>query len=247
MSSRHPDQTLGTGPRNVRGPMLATFDAKAQAWVSPAIPFPSVPARGLTPESLRRVLGTRIERSLHIPDESQRRLPGREGPPLDAAVLVPLVMHDSGATVLLTKRTAHLKDHAGQISFPGGRVEHHDVDAIDTALRETEEETGLNRGYVEVLGTLPRYLTSSAFSVTPVTALVTPGFSLSPQVDEVAEVFEVPLSHLTNPANYRYHTAQLSDGGTRHFYSVPWQDYFIWGATAAMLLGLTQILSEAHA
>jgi len=236
-----------TGSPTARGPALPSFDAKTQPWVSPSIPFPSVPAHALSPDGLRRVLSASIERTLHIPDESQRRLPGREGPPLAAAVLVPLVMREHGVTVLLTQRTAHLKDHAGQISFPGGRVEEDDVDVIATALRETEEETGLNRIHVEVLGTLPRYLTSSAFSVTPVTALVTPNFSLSPQPDEVAEVFEVPLSFITNPGNYRLHTVALPEGGTRNYYSVPWEGYFIWGATAAMLLGLTQILSESHA
>lgn len=236
-----------TGSPTRRGPALASFDAKTQPWVRPSIPFSSVPSNGLTPGGLRNALSACIERVLHIPDESQRRLPGREGPPLDAAVLVPLVMREQGVTILLTQRTAHLKDHAGQISFPGGRVEAADVDVIATALRETEEETGLSRTHIEVLGTLPRYLTSSAFSVTPVTALVTPDFSLSPQVDEVAEVFEVPLSFITDPSNYRLHTVALPDGGTRSYYSVPWQDYFIWGATAAMLLGLTQILSEAHA
>ena len=161
-------------------------------------------------------------------------------------MLVPLVMRPEGVTVLLTQRTAHLNDHAGQISFPGGRIENTDADAVDAALRETEEETGLSRTFIDVLGSLPRYLTSSGFAINPVTALVRPGFSLSPDTFEVAEIFEVPLSFLTNPANYRLHRATLSDGTHRQYYSAPWGHFFIWGATAAMLRGMCQILSEAE-
>jgi 8-oxo-dGTP pyrophosphatase MutT (NUDIX family) len=226
--------------------MLSLFDPKRQPWVPSSPPFSAAPHHALTPDALRRVLGAKIERVLHIPDESKRRLPGREGELLEAAVLVPLVLRQDGVTVLLTQRAAHLNDHAGQISFPGGRIEHSDADEVAAALRETEEETGLMRDYVEVLGTLPRYFTSSGFAINPVTALVQPGFTLSPDNSEVAEVFEVPLSFVTNPANYRLHSAVLPDGAVRQFYSAPWQDYFIWGATAAMLFGLTQVLSEAH-
>jgi 8-oxo-dGTP pyrophosphatase MutT (NUDIX family) len=154
-------------------------------------------------------------------------------------------MRPEGLTVLLTQRTAHLNDHAGQISFPGGRVEASDVDVRATALRETEEETGLSRSFVECLGGLPRYITGTGFSVSPVTALVQPGFTLSPDAFEVAEVFEVPLSFLTDTANYRFHQVKLADGAQRQYYSVPWKQFFIWGATAAMLLGMCQILSEA--
>ena len=122
-----------------------------------------------------------------------------------------------------------------------------DIDVQDTALRETEEETGLLREHIECLGGLPRYLTGSGFAINPVTALVRPGFTLAPDEFEVAEVFEVPLSFLTDPANYRFHQAHLPDGGLRQFYSVPYNQFFIWGATAAMLLGLCQVLSEAAA
>jgi len=226
--------------------MRSLFDPKTQPWVASDPPFPAVPAHGLTPHALRQVLSSNIERSLHIPDESRRRLPGREGTPLEAAVLVPLVMREEGVTVLLTQRTAHLNSHAGQISFPGGRIDDDDVDAVAAALRETQEETGLQPTFVEVLGSLPRYYTSSGFAVTPITALIKPGFELTPHEFEVAEVFEVPLSFITNPANYRLHSATLPDGDVRNYYSAPWQGYFIWGATAAMLFGMTQILSEAH-
>lgn len=158
-----------------------------------------------------------------------------------AAVLFPIVLRDGGHTVLLTQRTAHLRDHAGQISFPGGRVEAEDASPLATALRETEEEIGLARQHVEVLGYLPEYRTGTGFSVIPVVALVTPPFALSPDPFEVAEVFEVPLSFLLDPGNHQRHSVHLR-GALRHFYAMPWQDYFIWGATAGMIRSLTSRL-----
>lgn len=165
-------------------------------------------------------------------------------PPREAAVLIPLVMHEAGVTVLLTRRTAHLHDHAGQISFPGGRVEAHDASAVETALRETEEEVGLRADAVEVLGTLPRYATATGYVVTPVVALVSPGFSLDLDAFEVEEVFEPPLAFLMNPA---HHERRLVDvGGVRRtFYAMPYvagRRYFIWGATAAMLRNFYHLL-----
>ena len=154
-----------------------------------------------------------------------------------ASVLVPLVVRAHGLQVLLTKRTEHLRDHAGQISFPGGRVEDTDVDAVDTALREAEEEVGLRRTHVEVLGQLPAYTTVTHFVVTPIVALVTPPLDLQLDAFEVAEAFEVPLDFLMNPAHHRRHTFDY-EGGQRQFLSMPWGDYFIWGATAAMLRNL---------
>jgi 8-oxo-dGTP pyrophosphatase MutT (NUDIX family) len=172
-------------------------------------------------------------------------------PPAPASVLVPLVGHDDGLRVLLTRRTDHLRDHAGQISFPGGRAEAHDADAIATALRETEEEVGLARSFVEVIGTLPPYSTVTGFVVTPVVALVQPGFDLALDSFEVAEAFEVPLGFLMDPANHRRHEME-TPAGTRRFYSMPWEavaadglprHYFIWGATAAMLRNFYRYLS----
>lgn len=123
-----------------------------------------------------------------------------------AAVLFPIVQRDDGQTVLLTQRTAHLKDHGGQISFPGGRVETEDRTPVHTALRETEEEIGLAREHVEVLGFLPEYRTGTGFRVTPVVALVTPPFDLALDPFEVAEAFEVPLAFLLDPANHKRHS-----------------------------------------
>lgn len=157
--------------------------------------------------------------------------------PMQAAVLIPIVMR-SEPTVLLTLRTAHLSTHSGQIAFPGGKVEASDADVVDAALREAHEEIGLAREFVEVLGQLPVYVTGSMFHVTPVVALVSPGFSLQPNPFEVADVFEVPLNFLMNPAHHRHHRIDFQ-GAQREWLSMPYQDSvterFIWGATAGML------------
>lgn len=158
-----------------------------------------------------------------------------------AAVLFPIVLRDSGNTVLLTQRTAHLRDHAGQISFPGGRVEPDDLSAVHTALRETEEEIGLARQHVEVLGFLPEYRTGTGFRITPVVGLITPPFTLAIDPFEVAEAFEVPLVFLLDPANHKRHSLHYR-GALRHFFAMPYGDYFIWGATAGMIRSLTERL-----
>jgi 8-oxo-dGTP pyrophosphatase MutT (NUDIX family) len=160
-----------------------------------------------------------------------------------ASVLIALVDRPDGVGILLTQRTDHLKDHAGQISFPGGRAEDYDASPVDTALRETEEEIGLHRRYIEVLGLLPEYMTITGYRVTPVVALVAPPFELAPDANEVAEVFEVPLAFLMNGANHERRELTLPEGaGRRHFYAMPYEDYFIWGATAAMLRNLYHFL-----
>jgi 8-oxo-dGTP pyrophosphatase MutT (NUDIX family) len=155
-----------------------------------------------------------------------------------AAVLFPIVLRDAGQTVLLTQRTAHLRDHAGQISFPGGRVEDEDVSPVHTALRETEEEIGLARERIEILGFLPEYRTGTGFRVTPVVGLVKPPFALALDPFEVAEAFEVPLDFLLDPANHQEHSLHYR-GALRHFFAMPYGDYFIWGATAGMIRSLT--------
>lgn len=159
-----------------------------------------------------------------------------------AAVLVPIVLHAGGPTVLLTQRTAHLRDHAGQISFPGGRIEPDDPSVVHAALRETQEEVGLAPQYVEIIGYLPEYRTSTGFSVTPVVAFVTPPFSLQPDPFEVAEVFEVPLAFLADPANHQQHEVHWR-GRLRKYYAMPYGDYFIWGATAGMIKSLCDYLA----
>ncbi len=158
-----------------------------------------------------------------------------------AAVLFPIVQRAGGQTVLLTQRTAHLRDHAGQISFPGGRVETDDPSPVHTALRETEEEIGLAREHVEILGFLPEFYTGTGFRVTPVVALVIPPFELAPDPFEVAEVFEVPLAFLLDPANHQRHSMHYR-GVLRHFFAMPYGEYFIWGATAGMIRSLSERL-----
>ena len=181
----------------------------------------------------------------------EKKFENRE--PAAAAVLIPLVMRDE-LMVLLTQRSTNLSTHSGQVALPGGRTDATDIDAPDTALREAMEEVGLPRSHVEVLGTLPIYVTGTAYSVTPVVALVTPGFVLQPNPLEVADVFEVPLAYLMNPANHRRHAVEF-DGITREWLSMPYLDdtvlqangqmreRFIWGATAGMLRNLYRFLS----
>lgn len=169
------------------------------------------------------------------------RLPGREGAPTPAAVLIGLVNRPQGLQVLLTQRTAHLSDHAGQISFPGGRAEDTDPSLAATALREAEEEVGLPGSAVAVLGTLPFYETVTGYRVTPVVGWVEPPFELTPDPFEVADVFEVPLEFLLTPANQQRHTRMLGDV-RRDYWAIPWRDRHIWGATAAMLLILDRTL-----
>lgn len=157
-----------------------------------------------------------------------------------AAVLVPIIRRPA-LSVLLTRRTDHLHDHAGQISFPGGRIDAGDADARAAALRETEEEVGLPRGQVEVVGRLDTYVTRTGFEVTPLVGLVTPPFPVAPDSFEVAEVFEVPLAFLLDPENRQVESRRYQ-GKLRHFYVFPYGDYYIWGATAGMLVNLGEIL-----
>ena len=173
-----------------------------------------------------------------------------ERAPAQAAVLVPLVRR-AELMVLLTRRADHLNDHAGQVSFPGGRVEPEDIDIVATALRESLEEIGLHPRHVEIFGQLPTYTTGSGFVVTPVVGLVEPGFTLAMDAFEVADVFEVPLSFLMTPANHRWHVVE-HEGVRREFLSMPWngpgndgqpRQFFIWGATAAMLRNFYRFLN----
>jgi 8-oxo-dGTP pyrophosphatase MutT (NUDIX family) len=158
-----------------------------------------------------------------------------------AAVLVPLIERPDELTVLFTERTAHLAHHAGQVSFPGGHIEPEDGGPAETALRETEEEIGLDRRHIELIGRLDTYITRTGFVVTPVVGRVRPPFALKPDPDEVAEIFEVPLSFLLDRRNHQRCSAEF-EGRTRHFWSIPYGGHFIWGATAGMLVNLCDIL-----
>ncbi len=160
-----------------------------------------------------------------------------------AAVLIGLVGHRDGLTVLFTQRTGHLLHHPGQISFPGGHMDASDKTPEQTALRETEEEIGLNRGHVETIGRLDTYVTRTGFSITPVVALVKPPFDVEPDPHEVDEVFEVPLAFLLDPANHKRHSREI-EGEIREFHAVPYGDYYIWGATAGILINLYEVLRQ---
>jgi 8-oxo-dGTP pyrophosphatase MutT (NUDIX family) len=159
-----------------------------------------------------------------------------------ASVLVPLVNRACGVTVLLTQRTDDMPSHAGQISFPGGRRQADDKDAVATALRETEEEVGLKRQFVDVLGAVDLYRTGTGYEITPIVGIVTPGFTVHADPREVADIFEVPLAHFLDEANHRI-DSRLRDGLERRFYAMPYGERYIWGATAGMLKNLHFILT----
>jgi 8-oxo-dGTP pyrophosphatase MutT (NUDIX family) len=159
-----------------------------------------------------------------------------------AAVLVPIVARNNELTVLLTQRTAHLKSHSGQVSFPGGKAEPGDKSEEETALRETREEIGLVSERVELLGRLSRYHTRTGFRVTPVVGVVMPPFELAPDAQEVEEVFEVPLSFLLDPANHQRHSREFQ-GRQIPYFAIPYGRHYIWGATAAMLVNFYRFLA----
>ncbi len=227
--------------------MALKFDPQALPVNSVDSHLPAVGSASLLPDALRLRFGRPPVWSPEIAVE--RRFIERE--PTQASVLVPLVQRGDELTVLLTQRTDHLTDHPGQVSFPGGRAEPEDRDAVATALREAQEEVGLLPSQVDVFGTLPEYITGTGFIVTPVVGFVLPGFALKPDSFEVAEVFEVPLAFLMNPANHRWHAVEF-EGARREFLSMPWMGvdahgqpkrYFVWGATAAMLRNLYRFLA----
>ncbi|MDH1377915.1 CoA pyrophosphatase [Comamonas aquatica] len=212
---------------------IPNFDPRQVPVIGTDSHLPAVPAAGQTPQALRA-------RFAHPPQwQPEVRKEARFAPrtPAHAAVLVPLVLREE-LTVLLTQRTEQLSTHSGQVAFPGGRQDPEDADATATALREAQEEVGLDPGQVEVLGSLPVYETGTAFMVTPVVALVQPVAALHPNPYEVADVFEVPLRFLLDPAHHQRHRLHWQ-GLEREWFSMPYLDAgrerYIWGATAGML------------
>jgi 8-oxo-dGTP pyrophosphatase MutT (NUDIX family) len=226
--------------------MALSFDPQTLPVLGVDGHLPALGSAALAPEALRQRF---LLPPLWSPEvRNEPRFKGRA--PAHASVLIALVQRDE-LSVLLTQRTDHLNDHPGQISFPGGRVEPGDADAAATALREAHEEVGLEASFIDVLGAMPTYTTGTGFIVTPIVALVRPGFELTADPGEVAEVFEVPLGFLMNPAHHRHHAVD-ANGARREFLSMPWDGldaagqprrYFIWGATAAMLRNLYRFLT----
>ncbi|MBK0400373.1 CoA pyrophosphatase [Limibaculum sp. M0105] len=184
-------------------------------------------------------LGNRSDFDLN-PEVRAALAPGLKQRP--AAILCPLIERPAGLHVVLTRRATHLKHHAGQISFPGGKVDQKDPSPLATALREAEEEIGMLPDQIDVLGTLDPYLTSTGFRVTPFVGLVAPAWRALPDPNEVEEVFEAPLDFLMDPTNRLRHHREWQ-GSRRYFYAMPWGDYYIWGATAGMLKGLADRLA----
>lgn len=219
---------------------LPAFDPKKVPVVRVDHDLPAVPSSALTEAALRQRFASP---PIWTPElVRERKFMDRQ--PAQAAVLLGLVMRDE-PMVLLTQRTAHLSTHSGQVAFAGGKCDPEDADAAATALREAQEEVGLDARHVQVLGSLPEYVTGSAFFVTPVVALIEPTHTLVPNPHEVQTAFEVPLSYLMNPAHHRWHTFEF-EGVQRQWLSMPYQDgpheRFIWGATAGMLRNFYRFL-----
>ncbi len=221
---------------------IPNFDPRHAPSLGTDAHLPAVPAERLQPAALRQRFAAPPvwEPEVRAEPRFTDRAPAR------AAVLVPIVQHAAGATLLLTERSLQLATHSGQVAFPGGRIDAGDADAADAALREAEEEVGLDRAHVEIVGTLSNYVTGTAFVVTPVVGLVRPGFKLTPNPGEVADAFEVPLAFLMDPAHHHRHMLEWQ-GARREWFSMPFHqgrtERIIWGATAGMLRNLYRFLS----
>jgi 8-oxo-dGTP pyrophosphatase MutT (NUDIX family) len=222
---------------------LPVFDPRQVPVLGMDSHLPAVPPAVMAP----RAIAQRFTSGRHWMPELLGEARMTDKPSSHAAVLIPLVDRPGGLTVLLTQRTNHLSSHSGQIAFPGGKVDAEDADAQATALREAEEEIGLASDSVEVLGTFPTYTSGSAYIITPVVGLLRDGFSVSANPDEVADIFEVPLAFLMDPANHHRHAVDWA-GQRREWLSMPYTEAgaerFIWGVTAAMLRNFYRFLSD---
>ncbi|MDM0043661.1 CoA pyrophosphatase [Variovorax dokdonensis] len=232
---------MPASPEQINAVSIPIFDPRTVPVIRVDSDLPAVASERLTADALRRRFANPPAWTPEI--RRDPRLVDRE--PAQAAVLLPIVQRER-PTLLLTERSTRMRSHSGQVAFPGGRVDPEDADIVMAAKREALEEVGLLPEFIEVLGVLPVYTTITAFVVTPVVALVRPGFELELNPDEVADAFEVPLDFLMNPANHRRH-AMVGEGlNARQWFSMPYQDAdqerFVWGATAAMLRNFYRFL-----
>lgn len=207
--------------------------------VPPArVAAPAATRAPATPAALRARLSACAAGAIHG-DEGHG---GRQGARIPAAVLLGIVARPAGPHILLTQRTAHLRDHAGQISLPGGRIEQEDAGSVAAALREAREEIALDPGLVEVLGELPVYDTVTGFRIHPVVGWIAPPPVLVPDPFEVAEVFEVPLGFALDAGNH-HRDSYEREGTRRHFWVLRWQGRYIWGATAGILVNFARVVA----
>lgn len=220
---------------------LPNFDPRQVPVLGVDSHLPPVLAAAQTPQALRQRFAQPPQ---HWQPEVVREHSFSDRPQAAAAVLVPIVLREQ-PMVLLTERSMQLSSHSGQVAFPGGRADPDDESMAATALREAQEEIGLDPRWVEVLGTLPNYITGSSYVVAPVVALVQPQCTLQPNPHEVADIFEVPLAFLLDPANHRRHAFEWQ-GVRREWFSMPYQsgdkNHYIWGATAGMLRNFYRFL-----
>lgn len=241
-------QPVSNPPADRRPVVKPAFDPQAQPIVASPIVLRPLPDSALQHTFISQAFSRSVQwqvepvfsADFHVSQEVHNKN-------IRAAVFFPLVQRENGLHVLFTRRADHLTSHAGQICFPGGRIEVFDTDPVAAALRETREEVGIWPEQIELIGTHPSFRTSTGYTMQPVIGLVKPGFIAQPDLTEVAEVFEVPLSFLMDPSYHRLHQAQLPDGQQRLYFSMRWKKYFIWGATAALVRNFYHHLAAAQA